>query len=63
MSTGPTQGAEAVPEADQVEQQQSAGFEEDRFVPVAERERAVPEASEADLSEQAIEVPLDDEER
>jgi hypothetical protein len=66
MSTQPTRVPDdgEVPEADRVEQEQSAGYAEDVVVPPADAgDHAVPEASDGDLAEQAREVPLDDEER
>ncbi|MFP5346493.1 MAG: hypothetical protein ACLGIA_05655 [Actinomycetes bacterium] len=65
MTTGPSRPRDEddVPEGDRVEQLQSAGFVEDDVVVPPDAERAVPEASDGDLAEQAHEVPLDDEER
>ena len=58
MTTDPTKvpDEDEVPEGDRVEQLQSAGFVEDDLVVPPDAERAVPEASDGDLAEQAHEV-------
>lgn len=65
MTTDPTRvpDPDEIPEADRIEQQQSAGFVEDRVLAPGGTDRALPDGADGDLAEQAQEVPLDDEER
>lgn len=63
MTTEPSDDVDVeVPEGDRLEQQQPAAPDRDRPVSPPATDRALPEGSEADLAEQAIEVPLDEEE-
>jgi len=55
--------SDEVPEADAVEQQQLAEFPDDTDLDTAYLSPTNHEANEADLIEQALEVPVSDDER
>ncbi len=57
--TAETAATDAIPEADQRDQELDAAPEESEFEPLVDA--ADHEAAEADLLEQSIAVPLDDE--
>lgn len=60
MTTEPTDDVE-VPEGDRLEQQQPAHPDGDDPVTSPGTDRTLPEGSEGDVADQAIEVPMDDE--
>ncbi|WP_067674631.1 hypothetical protein [Nocardia miyunensis] len=58
--TDPIAAIDTVPEADRAEQSVPAYLEDDEFEPEFPTAAADREATEADVIEQTIEVPLDD---